>query len=43
MSGAARAAELARAGRITVAGDPRALEDLPALFTMSLAPNPPSE
>jgi DNA-binding HxlR family transcriptional regulator len=43
MSGAARASELARAGRITVAGDARALDDLPALFAMSVAPNHPSE
>jgi DNA-binding HxlR family transcriptional regulator len=43
MSGAARAADLARAGRITIAGDACALDDLPALFAMSLAPNPPSE
>jgi DNA-binding HxlR family transcriptional regulator len=39
MSGAASAADLARAGQITIAGDARALEDLPALFSMSNAPN----
>ncbi len=39
MSGAARAAELARAKQITVAGDASALADLPALFSMSSAPN----
>lgn len=39
MSGAARAADLARTGQITIAGDVRALDELPALFTMSSAPN----
>lgn len=39
MSGAMRAADLARAGQITIAGDVRALDDLPALFSMSSAPN----
>jgi DNA-binding HxlR family transcriptional regulator len=43
MSGAARAADLARAGQITIAGDARALADLPALFSMSSAPNNPSD
>ncbi|HEY8122448.1 MAG TPA: winged helix-turn-helix transcriptional regulator [Myxococcota bacterium] len=39
MSGASRAADLARTGQITIAGDARALDDLPALFSMSSAPN----
>jgi len=39
MSGAARAADLARAGQITIAGDARALDALPAFFSMSNAPN----
>jgi DNA-binding HxlR family transcriptional regulator len=39
MSGAVRASELARAGQITIAGDASALDDLPALFSMSNAPN----
>jgi ubiquinone biosynthesis protein UbiJ len=39
MSGAARAADLARAKQITIAGDASALADLPALFSMSSAPN----
>jgi len=38
MSGAARAPELARAKKITVAGNASALADLPALFSMSSAP-----
>jgi DNA-binding HxlR family transcriptional regulator len=40
MSGAVRAADLARAGRIEIRGDASALDDLPALFSMSSAPNP---
>ncbi|HEU4431057.1 MAG TPA: hypothetical protein VFT98_20020, partial [Myxococcota bacterium] len=37
MSGAARARDLARAKKITVAGNASALADLPALFSMSSA------
>jgi len=39
MSGASRARALARAKKITVAGNAAALADLPALFSMSNAPN----
>lgn len=39
MAGAARAADLVRSQQITIAGDVAALDDLPALFSMSSAPN----
>ena len=39
MSGAARPADLARTSQITITGDAGALDDLPALFSMSEAPN----
>jgi DNA-binding HxlR family transcriptional regulator len=42
MSGSARAADLARAGSIAISGDASALADLPALFAMSTAPDPPT-
>lgn len=39
MAGSVRAADLARANQIAIAGDVDTLDDLPGLFSMSSAPN----